>query len=302
MRQYSAIIRFIHPILLSFFMPAFVLVTGYFSKDLADEQSNKRLRIFNYVLLYTVCQLIKIGITPSASFLKPAYANWFLVAIIVWYTVLPLVAKIKPLWAITIVLIIGVLINLDPQVNAILQVSRVVSFFPFFLLGFYCSKENMVLLESPKCRNIELLVLAVSLIFCVTFWVDAVPYGILHANKSYSAMHLSVLKGFAFKLVWYVFASIFSFGILSLIPRRKAWYTVLGTRTLAIYIVHTLIYAYIINHTTIFSTIGQGENTFLIIFVLSLLVTLACGSRWLSYLFNKFMHFRFSRLMHQKSF
>lgn len=140
----------LHKLILCFVMPAFVFVTGYFSKNMAIENCPKRIRILNFILLYIIVQAVKMYIWDSTSFLKPTYANWYIWACIVWYTVLPTVAKLKPVYGIGLSLLVGIFCGTDSSVSATLQISRVLCFFPYFLFGYYLSAKSFEWLEDLK--------------------------------------------------------------------------------------------------------------------------------------------------------
>ena len=302
-RGYSTVIPVIHEIILCVVMWLFVFVSGYFAKSMADGNSPKRTRIINLILLYAICQFGKMPIVGTASFLRPSYANWYLLAMIVWYLLLPSIARIKPQYVLAISTICGLLICIDPKATALLQVSRLVCFFPFFLLGYYCSQRYMDafmhIIRSKKFRVFGLVCFIIGCVFYVAFWVDIVPLGILHANKTYAEMKLTPVTGVLYRTIQYMLSAIMCFGFLAFVPRKNMIFTVIGTRTLPIYIIHTVLYAFI-KRTEFFPTIGEGPGTFLVIAVMSVVVTVVCGNKWFAKVFDKFMAIDFTFLLEKK--
>ena len=295
-RGTSEIIATFHEIILCFCMPLFVYVTGYFAKSMAKHDSPKRSKIINICLLYLICQVIKCSIYGGFSLLRPSYANWFLIGLIVWYFTLPAISKFKPKWTIAITVVFAVIIGTDPHANDILQLSRVIGFFPFFLLGYYTPKDFSAKLQSNKFRIIQAVIFILGIAAYLFIFNDFISTGILHSHKSYSAMHYTIAQGMTLKIWWYVFAALMSFGVLSIIPRKKYFFSKLGARTLPIYIIHTILYRWITCCTDFFDHIAAADNTLIICIVFSAVVTLVCSIKIFDIAFNKFMGLDFKFL------
>lgn len=304
MRNTSDKIIAIHEVLLSFVMPLFVFVSGYFAKGMAKENSPKRLRILNLVVLYCIAQILKNLIAGYDSFLKPTYGNWFLVGLIVWYTILPLADKLKPALVIITAIVASMFIGIDPHANTVLQTSRVVCFFPFFMLGFYLDKNQIELIKQDTIRRIGCLILLGSIIFCLSVWNHTVPLGIMHADKSYETMKLSIIEGFGMRLGWYALATIMGFGVMSIIPKNHLPITVIGTRTLPIFIIHTLLYLYLSKRIGFFKLLGGISNGYLrlgSVILLSIAIVLICGNKFFAKPFDQFMGYDFRWAMKNKT-
>ena len=298
-RNTSEVIILFHEVLLSFVMPMFVFLTGYFAKSMADENSPKRLQIINIILLYVITQATKMHILGYNSFLKPSYGNWFLVAIIVWYMILPLVSKLSPTIVLSTGIIAAILIGIDPQANTVLQTSRVVCFFPYFMLGFYCTNAQAAWIKSPSIRKIAFCVLLFTLGGCIGFWLDLAPLGILHANLSYAQMEIPNALGCMLREGWYIVSLLICFGITAIIPRKQLKISVYGSRTLPIYIIHTVVYAYIKSNTSWFPMVGKLGSPYISIItfiVISMIVVAVCGNRYFANWFNSFMKYDFSHI------
>lgn len=300
MRGASDKIAYLHELLLSFCMPLFVFLTGFFAKGMAKPGTPKRTRILNIAFLYVIVQLLKMAIAGYTSFLKPAYGNWFLIGMIVWYAVLPLVAKLKPAAVMTLSILFALLIGMDPYANTVLQTSRVICFFPFFMMGFYLSKEQAEVLKNPKVRLLGVVILLVTAVFCLTVWRELTPLSMMHANKSYPQMKVSNLEGCVMRLVWYLFATAAGFGVMCIIPRKETKLTVFGTRTLPIFIIHTCLYLFISQKTDFFATIAGFSNGYLLlttVLTYTFIVTIICGNKYFNQAFNWFMGYDFHWLM-----
>ncbi len=285
----------IHKLILCFVMPSFVFVTGYFAKSMAIENNPKRIRIYNFILLYIIMQAVKRYILGGSSFLKPAYANWFIWACIVWYTILPLATKLKPVYGMVSTVLAGLLCGLDPTVSSTLQISRVICFFPYFLLGYYISPEIFKHIENLTARKYEFGILIASIILCL-LWTQDTPYGILHANKSFEQMDYSFWEGIIKRFSWYILTILCFVGLAAIVPRRENRLSFLGTRTLTIYVFHTIFYA-ILLQTIFFNSISSYYGTLLYITALSICVTFIFGSRFFQGLLDILMKYDLRHLI-----
>lgn len=271
MRNAPQIIQ-LHETLLTFVMPTFVFLTGFFAKGMAEPASPKRLKILNLILVYLLAQAFKCLVTGTFNFLAPTYGNWYLIAIIIWYGILPMVARFKTSIVFVFSVVAALLICLDKNAPTVFFLSRVFCFFPFFYLGFSLSREQMAKLRTPKVRLIGAAVLLLSVAVCLLIWNDAVPLGILHANSTYAKMKLTLKAGILFRLLWYVMATATGFGVLSIIPSRHTPLTVLGTRTLPIFIIHTCVYHVLAKKTNFFPTLASIDGGYIYIYI--------CASDW----------------------
>ena len=295
-RASSIRIVILHETILCFVMPMFVFVTGFFSKKMADINSPRRKRIINFIVLYLIWQPIEMYLNSTKSFFMPTYGNWFLVCLIVWNLILPSVSKIKTLVVLCGALVAGTLVAIDPKANALFQFSRMIIFFFYFYLGYSCPWETCKLFESPEMRKWEAVALTIAIIFCVGVWIDLVPLGILHGNKSYADMKLTPMTGVAMRIGQYAVSTLFGFGLLSVVPRRKLKISVLGTRTLPIYLIHMPVYAYLIKRTDIFKCIIDAPGTAIIFALMAAMCIFVFGNKWTASVFDKFMNISFEKL------
>lgn len=295
-RSMSIFVKSLHNIILLFVMPLFVFVSGFFAKSMAIEDSPKRKRIINLIILYLVSQIIKCMILNKYTLIKPQYANWYLLCIIAWYTILPLLNEIKPLNIALISIVFGLLIGIEKEGMNILQVSRMFCFFPFFIIGYSLKKEHIELIREKKIIG---LVGTVFCSFAILFLMDkGLPLSVLHANKCYSEMKLSIMLGITYRMLWYLLSSIMGISVLSVIPKNKTFFTVYGTRTLPIYIIHTCIYCYLINRTPLIDfVIDNLKSSSLIIFnfFVSIFIVMFCGNSFFSKIFDFVMQYDFTK-------
>lgn len=294
-------IRDIYMILHLFVMPTFVALTGFFAKSMGKVGNPKRMHILNLGVMYAISQLLKILLVPGSSFFVPQYGNWYLSCMIIWYAALPGLSKFKPWIVLVGSITAALLVGVDISQSCVLQISRLICFFPFFLMGYYIPKARAELLKRPEIRWLGVGILLFVVLFCLVVWNDAAPtYQLAFAERNYELMELSVLAGMGYRLAWYVLAAAAGFGVLCIIPRKEYKLTVLGKRTLPIFIIHTIVYHYLTEETNFFQQIAAMESSgdqMLLILCLSVFVVLVCGNKYFSKAFDWLMTYDFKALM-----
>lgn len=219
-----------------FHMPLFIFITGFFSKNV--EKSGKR--IINYLIIYVIMQCVIIFIRGQKfTIVKLCFALWYLQAIIAYNLMLPIISKLKPRILILLSILAGLIIGFDKNANEIGSLSRIFVMLPFFSMGYLVTEQQ--LLKLKRKRNIALGgILLVLLIISVPIATEKIPnlIGILQGKQSYYNMKLGTI-GILYRAIWYIVATIASFSVLSIIPKKKiACISKFGTRTLQVYCLH----------------------------------------------------------------
>jgi fucose 4-O-acetylase-like acetyltransferase/poly-gamma-glutamate capsule biosynthesis protein CapA/YwtB (metallophosphatase superfamily)/lysophospholipase L1-like esterase len=152
-----------------FHMPAFVFVSGYFSKKVSDLKSSILKLCIAYILFnYSMMLYAKIYENIDFSLLKPYYSYWYLLALVIWRLIIPFVPKSKMSFITSLLFMF--LIGFWSEVNNVLALSRIVGFFPFFLAGYMLSenKINLFLFSRVLMHKVlGVILFTFSLIVCV---------------------------------------------------------------------------------------------------------------------------------------
>ena len=124
----------------TFHMPAFIFVSGYFTKNYMKKNPpnlNKLLGFLCIYLLLKIClyaeNLFLYGGTYPFRLLAENSAAWYMLSMILWHLLLPVFAKVKCKWALLFTLISGVLIGFVQSAGSFLCLSRKIVFFTFFI-------------------------------------------------------------------------------------------------------------------------------------------------------------------------
>jgi len=225
-----------------FRMPALIFVTGFFAKSYYKEGYVEKIFVklfipyvtFQYLFGYYY-SLLYDGRSFSVDFLFPQYTLWFLLALFIWNCLLFVFSRLKN--PVFISLIIALLIGASERAGHYSALHRVFVFFPFFLMGFYATREHLDKIKSIFwAYGVLFLVLGFLLL---SFFVDnADSRNLVLGNRSYSRMGFSFSEG-VFLRSFVIFLSVITMlSFLSIVPRKMTFFTKLGTRSAYIYILH----------------------------------------------------------------
>jgi fucose 4-O-acetylase-like acetyltransferase len=224
-----------------FHMPLFVITAGMFSKDLLGPRDYRS--IFSRLLVpLAICQALYLGWagfrtghlnTPP---LQPHWILWFLLSMILWKLMLPLVARVR--YAMALAILLTLIAGYSPDIGYAFSLSRAFYFFPFFLLGF--QYRERILASMSTYRWGKAVVLAIILVGIGRWSYLGLPLGVLYGSQGYdvaTVLPQAPLAGRAIMLTISLFASL---AALSLMSVRWRFLAYLGQRSLAIFVLHGL--------------------------------------------------------------
>lgn len=269
-----------------FHMPAFVFVSGYFSKRYVQNGGNNTRKLIGFLVLYSLyCSpnwIISILHKEPVLIFTPTGAQWYLLCMFLWYLLVPHCAKIKPLPMIIISLLIGLLIGMDNSAGDFLSLSRCIVFFPFFLAGYYFDSTKYVSVNTrKKLIAISILILALACAYLFSNFFEQY-YPTLYGARAYAA----VLPGTIARSVWYICAGILITALLRVIPHKKLPFTYIGQRTLAIYILHRPIRG-VCKYLGLYKHLYSDTQVLLVCVVISIILTVLLSAKPITSLLNK---------------
>lgn len=235
----------LYQIIYSFHMPAFLFLFGYYAK-----YSPKRIA-FTWVVPYFVFQTLYIlfaehvleRATPL-QYTTPYWILWYVLACIFYQLLIPLYdasgtfSRLAVL-LVTVALALGA--GFDKTVGYTMSLSRFLVFQPWFVLGFYCRREEKreKISLSPWQRGIIGIVCLLLISLSVWFLQKkSVPSTVLYGSYSYSYVGHTVgmrAATMVIALVWIVFLFVV---VRHLLNRRIFLITHIGQNTLPIFLLH----------------------------------------------------------------
>ncbi|ATL32626.1 acyltransferase family protein [Streptomyces formicae] len=227
----------------AFHMPAFIVISGYFSRSF-DASPGRLKRLVTgiavpYVLFEVAYTLFKrtAGDDPTypISLLDPWYLTWFLIALFVWRLTTPLWKIVR--WPLPLALAIAALASASPDIGDDLDLQRVLQFLPFFVLGLVLKPEHFRMVRRKEARIVALPVCAAALAFA--YW--AAPHmsaAWFYRRDSAQELGAPGWSGAVMTLAMFGCSVVLVACFFAWVPGRKLWFTALGAGTLYGYLLH----------------------------------------------------------------
>jgi len=232
----------LYKIIYSFHMPAFLFLTGFFARF------HPRKIFLNLICPYILFQVLYRAFDAfiiqgkdsfTLNFTTPYWILWYLLTVICYYLLIPLIDSEdvrSRKFILGIAIVVSLLAGYDSSIGYYGSLSRSFTFFPFFLAGFYLSKTKNV-----SQKNCMILPLSGLLSLLCSFYIVTCPTitkNVLYGSYSYEkATYSPLIKvlllvcGFA----WIIF-------LLYLIPNKKIpFVSQFGQNTLSVFFLHGFI-------------------------------------------------------------
>ena len=265
-----------------FHMPAFILISGHFSrkiKNISDFKKIAKTLLLPYIifqLLYTLYYKNVFGDSVAFEIFEPRYALWFLLSMAIWKFLLWVFSGHQLMVLVSIVL--SLLVGYISEVNEWLSLARTFFFFPFFLLGYHLNRENFVKLKNTWNMGIASIFGLVLVLFVYQFgdvgWKEWFFGRIPYEDISYGIVETGALS----RLVVYALMFIATYIFLSLVPRKHQWYTDIGGKTLAVYLLHLFVVR-AFKATAVYEWIEDTGN-YILLFGIAFFIVYILSSKW----------------------
>ncbi|MBA2949245.1 acyltransferase family protein [Streptomyces himalayensis] len=227
----------------TFHMPAFILISGYFSRSFDMRPDRLRRLVTGVAVPYVIFEVAYSFFKRWAdddpahpiSLLDPWYLTWFLVALFVWRLTTPLWKVAR--WPVPIALGIAMLATVSPDIGDDLDLQRVLQFLPFFVMGLFMKPEHFQMLRRREVRLLSVPVFAGALV--VAYWAAPRMSSAWFYHRD-SAQELAApwWAGVVMTLALFGCSMVLTACFFAWVPRRRMWFTVLGAGTLYGYLLH----------------------------------------------------------------
>jgi fucose 4-O-acetylase-like acetyltransferase len=238
----------------AFHMPAFAIISGFFSK--ASPPSTRQMRrvltdfVLPYVIFETVWGLVQFIVEgyPAFNPTEPSWTLWFLLALAIFRLVLPYLVLVRwPLaWAVLLSVGVGYLSNVDSTFS----LSRAIGILPFFVLGWQLRQWKVV----DRWRDLgaavwgwRALALAVLSAWLVAVALNIQTFRGMHLqhwffyDDSYRDIGAAEWWAGLLRLGLILLAAVLSAAFFVLIPRRETLFSAFGQATMYVYLLHSFV-------------------------------------------------------------
>lgn len=229
-----------------FHMPAFILLSGYFSRGFTarPDQTARLISgvLLPYLLFECIYSLFRSEVLGQRhvdiSLLTPWYAAWFLVALFLWRLSTPLWRAVR--WPFAVAVVISYLSGTTDN-GDILSFGRVLQFLPFFVLGLQLRPGHFERLRTRRVRAASVVVLAglAAGAYAVAPHVDNLNW--LSWDRGYEQLQSTLPRYLLVHTALLLCSLLAGVAFLALVPTRATWFSALGTRTMYAYLLHPML-------------------------------------------------------------
>ena len=282
----------------AFHMPAFALISGYFSKS--DPPNRRQMTrvltdiVLPYVIfeaLWTATKLVFEG-EANPNLTQPSWTLWFLLALAIFRVVLPYLALLRwpLLWTVLISLSVGYL----PNVDSTLSLSRTLGLLPFFTLGWWLSHHKILEKRDLLRRRRLSFRIGAAFLFAVTAFISWRFVNELEAmnlrqwlfyDENYAAIGGTEWWAGGVRLALMVIAVVLSVAFFALIPRGGYRWTAIGRYTMYVYLLHSFV-LYPFRESGILRDLDPTWVFLPLVILLSVVITVGLASRPVRRLFR----------------
>jgi fucose 4-O-acetylase-like acetyltransferase len=243
-------------LILSFLMPLFIFITGFYAKGIFTKAGGFRIgRIALFIILYLFLSfsifLTDFIIKGNAVWrpLTMVHAAWYLWACAVWFALIPILRRTPPIPTLLVSVALSLAVGYVDAIYYTLSLSKIFTFLPFFAAGYYLTRERMTVFLAVKTRWRVLAICLIILLGALAIYyhaeVNFLLKRVVEGKDPYSVAYAGgrgiVALGALWRLLWYGGVVVVSACAMWVIPRCKTVFTLLGTRTLQIYIWHSIL-------------------------------------------------------------
>ncbi|HHY73660.1 MAG TPA: acyltransferase family protein [Bacillus bacterium] len=291
------VIEEIYILIYLFHMPAFILISGFFSKGFQKPgyvlKITKKILVpyFLFQIIYSIYYYFLFDKSElTISFLQPHWSLWFLLSLYCWHLLLFVYTKFK--YSLIVAVLVGLLVGYFDGIGNDLSLSRTFVWFPMFLLGFYMKKEHFQKLTSKKGKLFSAIML-VAMLFVIHFVLVDIPKEWMYGSKSYEKLGADWEGGFI-RLLYYGMSLLMICIFLAFVPQRECFFSKWGARTLYIYLLHGFIIRYF--RVSDFVSYIKSTESYYLLLLFSIIVTLFLSSKMVSTIAQPIIDFRMDGL------
>ncbi|MFJ4923737.1 acyltransferase family protein [Streptomyces sp. NPDC088725] len=238
-RAVSALYIFIY----TFHMPAFIIISGYFSRGFDFRADRVRRLITGIAVPYIVFEVAYslfnrwAGDDPSmpVSLLDPWFLTWFLLALFVWRITAPIWRLLR--WPLPVALTVAALASASPSIGDDLDLQRLLQFLPYFVLGLTLKPEHFQLVRRRAVRVLAVPVFAATAVFA--YWaVTRMNMAWFFHRDSAQELGAPWWSGPLMTFALFGCSLVLTACFYAWVPGRRMWFTALGAGTLCGYLLH----------------------------------------------------------------
>lgn len=232
-----------------FHMPAFVFVSGYFSKTKNSKSKISILKLVVAYVLYNGFFAVSYNLFKGTipHYLRTYTSEWYLIALVLWRLLTPFLSEFKNI--IILSTFFSILAGFMPDIggNSTLAINKVVTFFPFFISGYLLSKNDVYKIQTKSYIKKSLIGLGALFLMILLEIFSHKKFNITDYDLLPNAYRVLGFTEPAARMSIIIVSLLFIIAALHLSPNCKIpLITISGKNSLTIYLLHrplTMIFA-----------------------------------------------------------
>lgn len=281
----------------SFSMPLFIFLSGLFQKDIKNFKGIpwEKILFYIFLILFMKISIFLIGNHFSINYSFEVFSGgeyyWYLSVIIIYILLTPLIRKVKFFYLFIFSLILALFAGYDNSINNYLYLSRLIVFFPFYILGFNFSNKKVKLLNicnKKVLKIISLIMIAIFIYICIYHLNNIYEYRMLFTGKNPYSYITNYVCTYKHRMLTYAISFVIGFSFMCITPNKKIkLISNIGKRTLQIYVLHLPIII-LFDGVGFFSLLESiFDNYFVYIYLLiAVSLTFVLSISWIDKLFS----------------
>lgn len=251
--QYSGFLQsdfgYIWIFIYSFHMPLFIYISGMFHKNNKIAQ-----KVFAYIVLGYIYKFIifviqnTMGNEEKLYFFYEAGTPWFVFAMAVFVLVTYILRDVDRKSVLIFSIIFACFAGYDNSIKYFFSLSRLIVFYPFYLLGVITNKDKILMLANNKCAKIVAVFTLIFVMFlCIYKYEVIVQLSSLFAGRT-PYNEKMYCWGALYRLLFYAIAIVNGGAWICAMPNKKiAMVSEFGKRTIQVYFWHRPILYVLVN-------------------------------------------------------
>lgn len=278
----STLLPIIKSIIFSFHMPAFVFISGYFSKNTYHFISFSRNLTKMLLIPFCLAQLAMWLLTSRSlgELFTPRWTLWYLLSLFFWRMLVIPFSKLR--LCIPVSVLLALLIGFTPA-DKFLSVSRTIAFFPFFLIGYKTTATQINTIRKVN-KWIVVPVFMCGVAAAAAIKSFGIPTSAFEMSCSYPKLGIENVQGLLLRAGIILLGAVLTTCLMILVPeKKKCFLSDIGRYSVTIYLAHSFVITLFKKGFSFFSLSFSTEILSIsFILVLSVIICLIFGNCWVN--------------------
>lgn len=232
----------LYMVIMPYTMSTFTIISGYWFKTRSLSDLIKRFLFPCLMITFLAYGLRFYSPITFMSYFSPWRFDimWYLWVIFVYYLISPKLLHFGINKLLMASVLLSLLAGCISYVNGAFALSRMIGFYPFFLLGMKLRRFG----KFEEYINNKRLVVLARFVFVITLALYMLAFlyeRSIHTYTTFSHPYDVYWFGIVVRILTYIACTILSISLILSMPNKQYWFTKYGSRTMTPYILHPLL-------------------------------------------------------------